>query len=118
MCRNRTDGKSGTAYTGKLYYVDSYREIANTEAEIMAELMNGPMPAGICVDGGDKSHPDPNSIILGYKSGVIKASAGTKCTKVNHDVNYVGWGTASAGDGGLDYWLVRNNWGTSWGEGG
>lgn len=33
---------------------------------------------------------------------------------LNHAVGLVGYGT----DDGVEYWLVRNSWATSWGEGG
>ena len=33
-------------------------------------------------------------------------------TTIDHAVQLVGYGT----DGGVDYWLVRNSWGTGWGE--
>lgn len=47
-----------------------------------------------------------------YRSGVL---TGTACgTQINHAVATVGWGT----ENGIDYWIVRNSWGASWGDAG
>ena len=49
-----------------------------------------------------------------YKSGVLDVSNDECGTKVDHAVLVVGYGT----DGGLEYWKIKNSWGTSWGEAG
>jgi len=52
------------------------------------------------------------SVFKSYKSGIFNA---TNCgTDLNHGAAVVGWGTAN----GVEYWLMRNSWGTSWGESG
>ncbi len=45
-----------------------------------------------------------------YTSGIFNAS--TCGTNLDHATNVVGWGTS----GSTEYWIMRNSWGTSWGE--
>jgi hypothetical protein len=44
-----------------------------------------------------------------FRSGVY---SGTGCTRINHAVDVVGYGTL----GSTPYWQVRNSWGANWGE--
>ncbi|KAJ0040793.1 hypothetical protein Pint_27991 [Pistacia integerrima] len=46
-----------------------------------------------------------------YDSGVFTGECGSA---LDHGVVVVGYGT----ENGVDYWLVRNSWGTDWGESG
>ncbi|BFG27927.1 hypothetical protein CerSpe_142010 [Prunus speciosa] len=47
-----------------------------------------------------------------YSSG---AFTGTSGINLDHGVTAVGYGTSSDG---TKYWLVKNSWGTGWGESG
>jgi len=50
------------------------------------------------------------SVFGQYKSGIFNSSS---CgTNLDHATNVVGWGSSN----GTDYWIMRNSWGTSWGE--
>jgi len=47
-----------------------------------------------------------------YSSGIF---TDTSCgTQLDHATNVVGWGT----EGSMEYWVMRNSWGTSWGDSG
>jgi len=52
------------------------------------------------------------AVFQNYHSGVMDS---TSCgTRLDHAVLVAGYGTES----GQDYWLVKNSWGSSWGENG
>lgn len=46
-----------------------------------------------------------------YESGVFTGECGTR---LNHGLVAVGYGTNA--ESGLDYWLLKNSWGTGWGD--
>jgi len=90
--------KSPTAKVGGVK--DVPRRNANA---LMAALQNGPVSVGIFAS--------PGSPLQNYHGGVIHGSCSTTN---NHAVLAVGYGHDSAT--GLDYWKVKNSWGSSFGE--
>ena len=49
-----------------------------------------------------------------YKTGVFKSTSTVTCSSsVNHAVTMVGYGTATDG---TPYYLIKNSWGSTWGD--
>ncbi|XP_062095890.1 senescence-specific cysteine protease SAG39-like [Humulus lupulus] len=76
---------------------------ANSEKALLKAVAN--QPVSVAIDAG-------GSEFQLYSSGVFTGECGTQ---LNHGVTAVGYGTA---DDGTKYWLVKNSWGSNWGENG
>ncbi|XP_008779585.3 zingipain-2-like [Phoenix dactylifera] len=82
--------------------IGSYESVpANDESSLLQAVTNQPVSVGIDGSGQDFRH---------YKGGIF---TGACETNMNHAVTAVGYGTA---EDGTKYWLVKNSWGTTWGE--
>jgi C1A family cysteine protease len=76
---------------------------AESETALKTQLATQPVSIAIQAD---------QSVFQVYQSGVFSSS---ECgTALDHAVTLVGYGTES----GEDYYLMRNSWGSSWGEAG
>jgi len=78
--------------------VDPYNTLKLMEALVV-------QPVSVAIDAS-------KIIFQFYKSGVYNRRCGTS---LDHGVLAVGYGTDEDGN---DYWLVKNSWGTTWGEDG
>jgi len=97
-CRNSCTG-SGQTWTKNRCKANTIVHPTTVQG-IKDELYNnGPMEAAFTV------YDD----FFNYKSGVYYHVSGGVAG--GHAIKMLGWGT----EGGLDYWLCANSWGTSWG---
>ena len=87
------------------------------------ETMKRALLAGGAIDTGIDSTPDGGEFDY-YTGGTYRV--GPNCTDglldycsnvVDHAVAIIGWDDAPA-EGGAGVWIVRNSWGTNWGEAG
>ncbi|CAL5346165.1 unnamed protein product [Camellia sinensis] len=82
--------------------ITGYEKVpANSKAALLKAMANQPVSVSIDASGYEFQF---------YVTGVFPGVCGTE---LDHGVTAVGYGTS---DAGTKYWLVKNSWGTTWGE--
>ncbi|KAG6422089.1 hypothetical protein SASPL_118652 [Salvia splendens] len=96
------DGKCDTyRKNARVVSIDGYEDVpVNDEKALQKAVANQPISVAIEAGGRDFQL---------YQSGIFTGKCGTN---LDHGVVAVGYGT----ENGKDYWIVRNSWGSSWGE--
>ena len=103
VCRNCNPGEACFVPDQYLVYgVDEFGHVAGEENMMQEIYQRGPIACGIAV---------PESL-EDYTGGIYCDDSGD--LSIVHDISVVGYGE----ENGEKYWLVRNSWGTHWGEGG
>ncbi|KAL9233999.1 hypothetical protein vseg_008924 [Gypsophila vaccaria] len=84
--------------------ISGYEDVPeNDEDALLKAVANQPVSVGIEGGGFDFQF---------YSGGVFKGECGEE---LDHAVTIIGYGVGSDDDGSK-YWLVKNSWGTKWGE--
>jgi len=99
-------GKQGTCHFSTANIgatITGYKDVSSGSETALTTAINT-QPVSVAIDASQ------NSFQL-YKSGVYYEAA-CSSTRLDHGVLAVGYGT----DSGKDYYIVKNSWGTSWGQ--
>jgi len=100
----KPDGSCYAIKSEVRYKIGDYASLPAGAAAMQAEIYKrGPISCGIDATAGLESY-----------TGGIYSEYNTE-PEINHIISVVGWGTAT---NGTAYWIVRNSWGTPWGENG
>ncbi|XP_069555050.1 digestive cysteine proteinase 2 [Brachyistius frenatus] len=87
-------------------HIKDYRFIPKGDEQALADAVATIGPITVAIDASQSS-------FLFYSSGIYEES-NCNPNNLSHAVLLVGYGS----EGEQDYWIIKNSWGTSWGEGG
>ncbi|XP_061368901.1 cysteine proteinase mucunain-like [Gastrolobium bilobum] len=101
--RARDNTCDPTRRNARVVSIDGYEDVPENDEKSMKKAV-AHQPISVAIEAGGRAFQL-------YQSGVFTGLCGTE---LDHGVAVVGYGT----ENGTDYWLVRNSWGSGWGEDG
>ncbi|CAG9799864.1 unnamed protein product [Chironomus riparius] len=96
-----------------LNYTSTFQFLINGNAAALKQIISNYGPVAIAM------YVSPSGLFQNYKTGIFTDPdcpvTGTNlCYTVNHGMVAVGYGSTA----GQEYFIIRNSWGSTWGEGG
>ncbi|KAK4754103.1 hypothetical protein SAY87_002207 [Trapa incisa] len=85
----------------KVVSIDGYEDVPPSDEKALKKAV-AHQPVSVAIEASGRSFQL-------YESGVFTGECGTE---LDHGVVVVGYGS----EDGVDYWVVRNSWGSDWGE--
>lgn len=82
--------------------ITSFIDVKTADENDLKEKVANYGVASICIAAG-------NTPFMSYTGGILDDD---QCMVIDHAVAAVGYGT----ENGVDFWIIRNSWGTTWGE--
>ena len=109
ICTESSYAYSGTDGTckktcAKVAKISGFKDIPQGDEQALLTAVGTVGPVSVAIEADQQGFQF-------YSKGVFDATCGTS---LDHGVLVVGYGT----DAGKDYWIVKNSWGSSWGESG
>jgi len=102
-CTNCWPGKGCWAQErAKIYGINEFGEVKGEEAMMNEIKQRGPITCAIAV----------TQELRNYTGGIFEDKTGR--INLDHDISVTGWGE----ENGKKFWIIRNSWGSYWGEDG
>ncbi|KAH7300707.1 hypothetical protein KP509_24G075500 [Ceratopteris richardii] len=90
----------------KTVTIDGFADVAPYSEQALMEAVSK-QPVSVAIEASAMD-------LQLYAEGVYNGTCSSDPYDINHGVLVVGYGSEK----GVDYWIVKNSWGLSWGEGG